>query len=911
MFKSIFSSGIRSAYAVSDHPTFNSEPWSIYPAKKNSNGRIVSVFIFDKKKFESQIHSLLSNSHSNSKNPKVIIQECYELIKFEISQSAKLKHPQILTIIEPLEETKLKFLFVLEPVQNNLKTVQLNKLDQLTIQKGLLQISKSLQFLHNFCHIIHFNLQPLSVYINDQGDWKLFGFRFLHNLNELSPEERDNFYIMNNSSPIPFTNLNLNFTAPELLLDSSNKLSLANDIWSLGCLIYYLYNQGEYIIECFDSDSISDFKTAYKKFEHRFRNNGGAESRHLYKDIPPKLYGLFSQIIARNPHDRLTIDQFIDSDFFNGSIIKAMWFVDEFATKSVDEKLIFMKGMLEVDPESPPDQQTDILSQFPTSFRNLKFLPLMIEIILNELKVLDSNKKTEDVNAETMISLALNITLRIGKSLSNLTFQDKVYNILLKNNQSFWKKAAQAASSVTASSSSSSSSSSTSASPFVLLISCSTKVLLTLVENMSILRSKLNDKQLLEFLKLISEQILIIDAQPSVEQIKVQELFLKELSSYLLLFEFPYIKNNLFPLICQIFKTTTILSTKLTTISTFEKFVDDKIIDKLIVTEQLLPLLNNLKSRDKLIVEYILRLNSKIIASDHINLEIETMVGQILPQCWQLTFGCNNCTASEFKKFIATVGSIETNLVERRIKQLPERNMNEGGFDSTPKGSNDFNNLINTQKFNQGNQDQILKAPKDEVTIQPRKISNNSNSNSNSVPTTPTPSGPQSSDMKPQPRTTSQLNPRRQDQKGLPHTPPVLSFGATSAKKNVDNDALLRTLNTSYPVVKPSTPSIVPAQQKNLVDDDDDFNDFQTTSATTPSNPAGSSGRIDWNVELNKTKPMNQLSLSTPKVEATVFTIPKPYTPDSYMNTPMTPTSQKKYPPGFDSNIVLMPTSKH
>ena len=76
------------------------------------------------------------------------------------------------------------------------------------------------------------------MFVNKQGDWKLGGFKFLQNLNEISPLERENFYIMNNSSVVPFANLNLNFTAPELIVDSHTKLDFANDIWSLGQMIF-------------------------------------------------------------------------------------------------------------------------------------------------------------------------------------------------------------------------------------------------------------------------------------------------------------------------------------------------------------------------------------------------------------------------------------------------------------------------------------------------------------------------------------------------------------------------------------------------------------------------------------------------------------------------------------------------
>ncbi|EGV63819.1 kinase-like protein, partial [Yamadazyma tenuis ATCC 10573] len=327
MFKSVFKSGIRATYDVSSNASFVNEPWHIYTAKHNTTGKLASVFIFDKAKFESVIHQLCSRI-SNTKNPKVIINECYELIKYEVGQMAKLKHPQILTIYEVLEETKSKFLFVTESVTDNLMTVDFEKLDELSIQKGLLEVCKGIQFLHNYCSIVHMNLQPSSVFINQQGDWKLTGFRFLQNLNEISPQERESFFLMNNTSSVPFMNLNMNFVAPELVIDRQSKLDFGNDIWSLGCLIYYIYNKGEYLLNCFDQNSISDFKGEFRKFETKFYNHRVSDLKYVLKDIPDQLYGTFPSILARYPSDRINIDQFIDSDYFNGSLIKVMWFVD-------------------------------------------------------------------------------------------------------------------------------------------------------------------------------------------------------------------------------------------------------------------------------------------------------------------------------------------------------------------------------------------------------------------------------------------------------------------------------------------------------------------------------------------------------------------------------------------------------
>jgi SCY1-like protein 2 len=43
------------------------------------------------------------------------------------------------------------------------------------IQKGVLQLSKGLAFLHQSAKLVHTNITPYTVLINLSGDWKLGG----------------------------------------------------------------------------------------------------------------------------------------------------------------------------------------------------------------------------------------------------------------------------------------------------------------------------------------------------------------------------------------------------------------------------------------------------------------------------------------------------------------------------------------------------------------------------------------------------------------------------------------------------------------------------------------------------------------------------------------------------------------
>ncbi|CAI5757942.1 unnamed protein product [Candida verbasci] len=665
MFTSFLKSGIRSVYNVSENPSFAAEPWVIYPAKHKTTGKLASVFIFDKTKFENQVKRLCSMSSSNTRNPKVLISECYELIKFEINQLSKLKHPQILTVLEVLEETKTKFIFATESVGDNLSTI--NDLDSLTIQKGLLQIIKGLQFLHSN-GIIHMNLNPSAIFLNQQGDWKLAGFKFLQNLNELSSQDRENFYIMNNSI-IQFTNLNLSFTAPELIVDSRTNLNFANDVWSLAMVIYFIYNKKPLI----EAESISEYKEKFKVFERNFYQKSG--NLQLIS-IPQNLINVLPRCLARYPGDRMNLGQFLDTDYFNGKLIKAMCFIDEFSTKQVDEKLTFLEGL-----SIPDGKNNTILKQLPSSLIINKLIPTLIELILHELNVDEDNN---------LIPQSLLIILKSCESISQLTFQDKVFTILFDNKKTSKK-----------------------------LFNSSIKSRIIITENLHIIQHKTNDKQFITFIKNIINFIFIKD-DSSDDQIKLQETFLRYTPKFIEKIDFPYLKNNIFPLLCENFKTTTILSTKIALIETFESFVDLNVIDNIIITDQLFVIMKNLKSRDERIVGKVLQFYNKLVKNQHINLDIDVCVENILFQCLSLTFSCN-CDKNEFNKFMKINSGIQKLLVEKKLASL-----------SVATTGNDFESLIQNQKTAGPDiSEQIPKLKNHDIILQPRKPSNKTSSMKN------------------------------------------------------------------------------------------------------------------------------------------------------------------------------------
>lgn len=193
--KSFSSTNISSNYTVSPNPTSTAGPWKIYDAKKKSTGKAYSVFAFDKKTLDAHGSSV---GKGNAASYKRSVEEVVERLKKEASSLAKLRHPSILELVEPVEETRGGGLqFVTEAVTASLSSVLQEKdeqersggpggrssryvtedadgvrrrreieIDELEIQKGLLQISKALEFLHDNAGLVHGNLTPDAVLIN-------------------------------------------------------------------------------------------------------------------------------------------------------------------------------------------------------------------------------------------------------------------------------------------------------------------------------------------------------------------------------------------------------------------------------------------------------------------------------------------------------------------------------------------------------------------------------------------------------------------------------------------------------------------------------------------------------------------------------------------------------------------------
>lgn len=75
-----------------------------------------------------------------------------------------------------------------QPLPKDLLDYSLFEID---IKYGLMQLGQGLAFLHNDAKLLHHNLCPENVVINEQGAWKIFGFDFCsHSVSAVDPNVR-------------------------------------------------------------------------------------------------------------------------------------------------------------------------------------------------------------------------------------------------------------------------------------------------------------------------------------------------------------------------------------------------------------------------------------------------------------------------------------------------------------------------------------------------------------------------------------------------------------------------------------------------------------------------------------------------------------------------------------------------
>ncbi|QGI91627.1 hypothetical protein CEK26_004696 [Fusarium fujikuroi] len=653
-FKSISATNITGNYSISSAPTSTAGPWKIYDAKKKSTGKPYSVFVFDRKSLDTHGSSL---GRSGAASFKKTVEEVVERLKKEASSLAKLRHPNILELVEPVEETRGGGLqFVTESVTASLSSLLQEKdeqeraggpggrssryvtedadgtkrrreleIDELEIQKGLLQVSKALEFLHENAGIVHGNLTP------DASDWKISGLAFAS-----PPEGSDkptsiqgiNLYEVLNMDPrLPkAVQLNLDYSSPDFVVD--NNLNSSADMFSLGLMSVALYNSPHRSpLEC--HGSLSTYKRQFSSSSSvPSASNNYLSSRPLPRELS---HDVLPRLITRRPAQRMTAREFQQSEYFDNILVSTIRFLDSFPAKTANEKASFMRGL------------NKVLPSFPKSVMEKKILPALIE----ELKDRD------------LLSLILQNIFKILDLLPSAkrAFSEKVRPALreifvVNAKQTQEKDPARDAG------------------------------LMVVLEHISSISSNCSGKEFKD------DMLPVIMAAIECPTHSIVDAALRSLPVVLPVLDFSTIKNELFPVIAAVFSKTNSLAIKVRGLRAFvilcggtndngeddglnglenKKTSSSSALDKYTMQEKIVPLIRVIKTKEPAVM--MAALNVLRVVGSVADAEFVAM--EILPILWSMSLG-PLLNLKQFQGFMELIKSLSRRVEDEQTRKLQE-----------------------------------------------------------------------------------------------------------------------------------------------------------------------------------------------------------------------------------------------
>ncbi|KAF2471999.1 ARM repeat-containing protein [Lindgomyces ingoldianus] len=666
-----FTSNISSNYSLSPHPTSYSGPWKIYDAKKKSTGKAASVFVFEKKSLEPQGGASLGG-RANASALKRAHEEVVERLKKEASSLARLRHPSILELAEPVEETRGGgLMFATEPVTASLAGLLQEKdeqekaggvggrrsryvveesdgqkrrreleIDELEIQKGLLQIAKGLEFLHESAGLVHANMTPEAIFVNAKSDWKISGLGFS------SPPE--NSTKPTSATPIALSEvlhydprlprhvqLNLDYSSPDFVVDGN--VTPAADMFSLGLLIIALYNSPHRSPLEFNG-SQSSYKRAFSSSSSvPTKSNNFMSSQPLPKDVTN---GVLDRLITRRPAQRLDAREFQQAQYFDNILVSTIRFLDSLPAKTPNEKSQFMRGL------------PRILSQFPKSVLEKKVLPALLE----------------EMKDRELLALVLQNVFKIITTLTSgkRAFTEKVIprlrEIFLSGPPTSKGAAAPERDSLKEAG------------------------LMILLENMAIAVENSSGKEFKDNILPILQHALESPTH------SVVDAALRTLPFVLPIIDFSTIKNELFPVIATVFAKTSSMGIKIRglealktlcgggpeeqeiqgdgltgVVETPKPSSNVSILDKYTIQEKVVPLLKGIKTKEPAVMMAALDV-FKAIGSQ---VDADFLAMDILPILWQFSLG-PLLNLPQFQAYMALIKSLSSRVENEQTRKLQE-----------------------------------------------------------------------------------------------------------------------------------------------------------------------------------------------------------------------------------------------
>lgn len=352
--------------------------WKIYSGVKKTTRQPAAIFVLERKSFEQRLQNTTKSERDY----------LWDLYKKSISQLTRLRHPQILTVQHPLEESRDCLAFATEPVYASLANVMGRhenmpkpvpphirdyKMFDVEIKYGLLQVCEGLSFLHDSVKMIHRNISLGSIILNESGAWKIFGFDFcLINTAAMGQPPTWSFPLPDQTAS-EFGQPDLDFYAPEYALDPDGvKLSPAADMFSLGMLALTLYNTKP----LFDNNGSW---VVFKKNSLELRSLRESNLQLIPQDLREYLKMLLSTATEIRP----TATQLTKISYFDDVGVKTLNNLDsQFQWDNV-QKSQFYKGLPQIIPKLPHRVSLHrVVPCLAKEFVNAQMVPFVLPVVL-------------------------------------------------------------------------------------------------------------------------------------------------------------------------------------------------------------------------------------------------------------------------------------------------------------------------------------------------------------------------------------------------------------------------------------------------------------------------------------------------------------------------------------------------
>ncbi|CAI9739377.1 2 [Octopus vulgaris] len=315
--------------------------WKIFDAVRLEDKRDASVFIFEKR--------VADKLHKPRRRETVA-----EILRKEVHQLQRIKHPKILQVFHTLEECHDSLAFACEPVQGSLANLlgnykglpanmpgELKECDfiEIEIKYGILQIAEALSYLHTTEQMLHRNISPQSILLTRRGGWKMAGLGFAE---KALKDGKDSFQSVPWTPKMPkMAQPDLNYMAPEIISDKT--CTSLSDIFSLGMVVCALYNSGHPLIEA--EHSVSLYLKKLEQMHDEFGKVAHKMPIHIVEPV--------EKMINRDIRYRPTAQAFALMRYFHDPIITCLQCLDLIELQDATQKSEVYASLVHILPTIP------------------------------------------------------------------------------------------------------------------------------------------------------------------------------------------------------------------------------------------------------------------------------------------------------------------------------------------------------------------------------------------------------------------------------------------------------------------------------------------------------------------------------------------------------------------------------